>query len=123
MNTSTMVGQLIRDRRKQLGFTQEDVLRELSKQGVETSAPVLSRLETGHNLSLLTNPSTLDAIAKVLKISKKRLLTEAGLLAADSSANSDEEYFLELLRTLDPTRREILFDLVQSLADRQQARG
>lgn len=122
MNTSTNVGQYIRDRRKQLGFTQEDVLCELRDRGVETSAPSLSKLESG-NLSLLTNPITLDAIAKVLKISKKRLLTEAGLLAADSSATSDDEYFLELLHRLDPTRREILFDIVQTLADRQQTGG
>jgi transcriptional regulator with XRE-family HTH domain len=122
MTTSANTGQYIKDRRKQLGFTQEDVLRELRERGIETSAPSLSKLEAG-NLSLLTNPVTLDAIAKVLKISKKRLLTEAGLLAADSTAASDEEYFLELLRTLDPTRREILFDIVQTLADRQHAGG
>lgn len=121
MNHNEQVGKYIKGRREQLRLTQQDMANELRTRGIETSITALSRLEAGGSLRLLQRPDSLEAIARVLKVGKQRLLKEAGLLAVNEVPGGEEqEYFIELLNSLDPARREIALDLLQTLVDKQQ---
>lgn len=124
---TTLIGQRLRDLRKQRGLLQRDVQKASGLQ-----RGYVSRVERGHTIPSL---DTLEKFARVLEVPLYRLfysgedppptphLTSRTSLLDLSSENTAEARFLsrlqKVMRRVADTDRDVLLGLAKRLADRE----
>lgn len=96
-------GEKIKQLRRQLGMTQEELGAKI---GVQKAA--INKYETGIVVNL--KKSTLSSLARALNVSPIDLLSPE-----DSDLSSDEQFILDVFRSLSPRGKELLRDRCEEL--------
>lgn len=87
----------LKNRRKLLGITQEELVTKLQIAGLDFSPSAVSHWETGRYNPPFEDAIFRQALAKILKISVNEMLAEAGYEIYEK----DEKYSREALRAAD----------------------
>ena len=105
----------IKERRKQLDITQEDLLARLSADGFPFTGATISNWETGRHMPPLDNPFFVSALASALKMTVLGVFVAAGY----DIKNEYSPHALkgaDLIEKMPPHQRETAVGILEQLA-------
>jgi transcriptional regulator with XRE-family HTH domain len=106
----------IRERRKELRLTQEDLTRLLQLEGFDYQRSAIGHWETGHNTPPTDDPAFVAALAKILKLDHLTILQMSGHQIRIHHSE-EAERIARLIDELPADRRKLALKLVEQLMD------
>lgn len=106
----------IRQRRKELGYSQDDLARILQLAGHDVVRTTISHWEIGRAVPPLGDPGFVVELAKALKLDATTVLESAGY-PIQSHHSPIGERAARLIDTFDEDKQKLALRLVESLMD------
>jgi len=106
----------LRERRKALGLSQEELSTRLQLAGFNVSRSTISHLETGRDTLQIDDPELISAFAKVLRLSTKTILEYTGYKLTLDKLSDDALRAVELIEHMSPARRQTALLLLEQLS-------
>ncbi len=119
----TEAGRFIRHRREILEMTQNDIVEGLEREGIQTSAQTISRLESGEGRLNYGDAAFVKALAKVLHCDVEDILAATGhLTPRELRFDTRTQRFMELASKLDPDALDDAEEILKVLVAAQKKR-
>lgn len=106
----------IKERRKQLGYSQDDLATALQLAGFDVMRATVSHWETKRFAPPLGNPDFVNALARILRMDPLTVLRESGYQVRTSHSDISERV-AHLVDSLPEDRQLLALRLVEQLTD------
>lgn len=106
----------IRERRKELRLTQEDLTRLLQLEGFDYQRSAIGHWETGHTTPPFHDPEFVSALSRILKLDSLTILQLSGQQIR-LRHSEEAERIARLIDELPAERRKLALKLVEQLME------
>jgi transcriptional regulator with XRE-family HTH domain len=113
-----MAATWIKDRRKHLRLSQEDVAAQLQLNGFSFTSGAVSHWENGRHAPPLENPDFRQALANVLRLDVRGMLTLAGYELTSQEHTEAGERAAYIVDRLPPDKQELAIGILEQLLER-----
>lgn len=105
----------IKQRRKELGISQEELAEKLQLLGVDVSRASIGHWETGHAKPPLEQPQFVAALSKAMNLDINTVLSRSGYSIVSKHTNTAER-IASIVDELPEEKQELALRLVEQLA-------
>lgn len=108
----------LRERRKQLDISQEDLAARLSRLGHETGHARISHWETGRNKPPIDQAEFRTALAIALEMDVNDMMSVLGYVITDPQRSEQARLAADIIDQLPPDRKDLALTLLRALAEK-----
>lgn len=107
----------LKERRKELGLSQEELIARLQTEGLDINRSSLSNWETGRHSPPLANKEFRRILARVLKLSPYDVLRLSGFEIGNTGHTDEAERAAHIVDQLTPEKRDLAVRLLEELLE------
>jgi len=110
--------EFIKRKRLDLGLSQSNLAKELSKRGQETSAARVGHWETGRNKPPLEDPRFREALSAILQMDSNQLMAELGYVIDEDERSPEALLAASIVDHLPRDAQQLALDYLKVLEKR-----